>query len=515
MSVLPSSLCGGATAPVVRTRTLHVVPEAHSLPAVVGSDLRVPTLHGEVAYANLDHAASTPALETVREAVDRALRTYSSVHRGAGFASRVTSAWFEQARAEVAAFVGARADDTVIFTRSTTDSWALLSKALPSRTTVFVFGTEHHSTLLPWGASARCACPFPRRSRTPGSCSRRRSSTTRRGTASSCSPRPRTSPARCGRSSASPPWRTSTVRAWPWTPPSCRPTDHRPRRLGRRLRGLLGHKTYAPYGAGVLAGRSDWLDAGNPYLLGGGATRSVTEDGTTWATGPARHEGGSPNVIGAVALAAACATITRHREAIEAHEEQLLGSLRAGLEEVPGVELLSIFGDEHDRVGVVAFTVDGWDSSLVSQVLSVEHGIGVRDGKFCAHLLVDELLDDPWGERSTTAVRASIGLGSTLEASSVSSRPSPASSRRGPTPRGPAPTQGGASRAPTPATSRSSALVTRPGWADPAGWSHAAPLRCVATRRAQTNHWLDSLHRAPSPRLCVASPPDAPRPATA
>ena len=165
----------------------------------------------------------------------------------------------------------------------------------------------------------------------------------------------------------------------------------------------------------MLAGRSDWLDAGNPYLLGGGATRSVSEEGTTWATGPARHEGGSPNVIGAIALAAACATISRHREAIEAHESLLLDRLQQGLGEVPGVEVLSIFGDESDRVGVVAFTVDGWDSALVSQVLSVEHGIGVRDGKFCAHLLVDELLEDPWGERSATAVRASIGLGSTLE----------------------------------------------------------------------------------------------------
>ncbi len=81
--------------------------------------------------------------------------------------------------------------------------------------------------------------------------------------------------------------------------------------------------------------------------------------------------------------------------------------------------MLSIFGDAHDRVGVVAFTVAGWDSSLVSQVLSVEHGIGVRDGRFCAHVLVDELLDDlaaePFGERPGTAVRASLGLGSTAE----------------------------------------------------------------------------------------------------
>jgi len=141
----------------------------------------------------------------------------------------------------------------------------------------------------------------------------------------------------------------------------------------------------------------------------------VTEDGTTWATGPARHEGGSPNVIGAIALAAACSTIARHREAIEEHESRLLARLRTGLDEVAGVEVLSIFGDDSDRVGVVAFTVEGWDSSLVSQVLSVEHGIGVRDGKFCAHLLVDELLEDPWGERPATAVRASIGLGSSLE----------------------------------------------------------------------------------------------------
>ncbi|NUO34463.1 MAG: aminotransferase class V-fold PLP-dependent enzyme [Dermatophilaceae bacterium] len=416
MSVLPSaSLCGGTTAPVVRTRALHVVPDA-ALPTVVGAGLRVPTLGGETAYANLDHAASTPALESVKAAVDRALETYSSVHRGAGFASRLTSAWYEQARAEVAAFVGARDGDSVIFTRTTTDSWALLSKALPSRTTVFVFGTEHHSTLLPWGRYRTVRLPVPQTVDDAHALleealndhpSRHRLIVV---TAAS----------------------NVTGEVWPIERFAALSHDHGARiavdaaQLSAHRRidlagwdadyvAFSGHKTYAPYGAGVLAGRSDWLDAGNPYLLGGGATRSVTEEGTTWATGPARHEGGSPNVIGAIALAAACATISSHREAIEAHEAQLLERLTSGLDEVPGVEVLSIFGEDHDRVGVLAFTIDGWDSSLVSQVLSVEHGIGVRDGKFCAHLLVDELLEDPWGERAGTAVRASIGLGSTLE----------------------------------------------------------------------------------------------------
>src|SRR6478609_6832922 len=421
MSVLPSthpaaSLCGGSPAPVVRTRALHVVPKARTLPSVVGAGLRVPTLHGEIAYANLDHAASTPALATVKAAVDRALETYSSVHRGAGFASRLTSAWYEQARAEVAAFVGAREDDSVVFTRTTTDSWALLAKALPSRTTVFVFGTEHHSTLLPWGRFRTVRLPVPQSVDDAHALLEE---------ALSDHPSRHRLVVIAAASNV-------TGEVWPIERFAALAHEHRARiavdaaQLSAHrtidLAGwdadyvaFSGHKTYAPYGAGVLAGRSDWLDAGDPYLLGGGATRAVTEDGTTWATGPARHEGGSPNVIGAIALAAACSTISRHREAIEEHETRLLERLRAGLDDVAGVEVLSIFGDDSDRVGVVAFTIDGWDSSLVSQVLSVEHGIGVRDGKFCAHLLVDELLEDPWGERPATAVRASIGLGSTLE----------------------------------------------------------------------------------------------------
>ncbi|HET7800768.1 MAG TPA: aminotransferase class V-fold PLP-dependent enzyme, partial [Humibacillus xanthopallidus] len=163
MSVLPSTFCGASTspAPVVRTRALHAVPDGAALPEVVGAGLNVPTLAGPTAYANLDHAASTPALVTVKQAVDRTLETYASVHRGAGYASRLTSAWYEQARTEVADFVGARDGDTVIFTRTTTDSWGVLARALPSRTTVFVFGTEHHSTLLPWGRLRTVRLPVP------------------------------------------------------------------------------------------------------------------------------------------------------------------------------------------------------------------------------------------------------------------------------------------------------------------------------------------------------------------
>lgn len=434
MSVLPHSSRrheGGLDAEPAFPRSLHAVPTvagrpavpevpvATALPGVVGAGLVVPTLTGPTLYANLDHAASTPALESVKVAVDAALLTYASVHRGAGYASRLTSAWYEQARAQVAGFVGARPDDTVLFTRTTTDSWALLAKALPARTTVFVFDSEHHSTLLPWGRARTVRLPVPQSVEDAA-----------RLLDDALDAHPSRHSHRLVVIAAA-----SNVTGEVWPVARLAALAHR---HGARLAvdaaqlsahrtldlqgwdadylAFSGHKTYAPFGAGVLAGRSDWLDAGAPYLAGGGATRSLTDAGPSWATGPARHEGGSPNVIGAIAIAAACATIAKHRDAIEAHEAALLDRLELGLEDIDGVELLSIFGDGHDRVGVLAFTLEGWDSSLVSQVLAVEHGIGVRDGKFCAHLLIDELLSDPWRERTATAVRVSLGLGSTTQA---------------------------------------------------------------------------------------------------
>jgi selenocysteine lyase/cysteine desulfurase len=186
--------------------------------------------------------------------------------------------------------------------------------------------------------------------------------------------------------------------------------------LGVDYVAFSGHKLYAPFGAGVLAGRADWLNEAAPYLLGGGATAKVTSSETVWTQGAARHEAGSPNVIGAIAIAAACSALEAHRDAIEAHEDALAGQLRAGLATIEGVTTYSLFGPGHERVGVATFTIDGLDSSLVSAVLSAEYGIGVRDGKFCAHLLVEALLENAHGDDAPeSAVRASVGLANNAE----------------------------------------------------------------------------------------------------
>src|ERR1700712_4315890 len=118
---------------------------------IVGAHALVPLAGGgTVEYANLDHGASAPALRVVRDTVDALLERYASVHRGAGWHSKVCTSLYEGAREPVRAFVGGRASDAVIFTKHTTDSFNLLAHCLPPRTTVVVFETEHHAALLPW-----------------------------------------------------------------------------------------------------------------------------------------------------------------------------------------------------------------------------------------------------------------------------------------------------------------------------------------------------------------------------
>jgi selenocysteine lyase/cysteine desulfurase len=387
-------------------------------PDLVAFEVAAPTLRRSVIdYANFDHGASTPAFAAVVQAVETVTRTYASVHRGAGHASRVTTAYYEAAREEVGAFLGARAGDEVVFTRNTTDAFNLLARALPPSTTVIVFATEHHATLLPWDAAHSVRLPVP------GSV---RDAEVLLEDALSAVGTRNVLVVLTGASNV-------TGELWPVRRLADLTHAHGARvavdaaqlaphrrvdldALGADYVAFSGHKVYAPFGSGVLAGRRDWLDVAEPYLAGGGATASVTPTHTRWQTGPARHEAGSPNVVGAVALAAACATIRQHRAAIEDREADLAERLLDGLRAIDGVRTYSIFGPDHERLPVVTFTVEGYDSALVSAALSAEYAIGVRDGRFCAHILVDTLLEeDDVAPSGGTAIRVSAGLANTDE----------------------------------------------------------------------------------------------------
>ena len=165
---------------------------------------------------------------------------------------------------------------------------------------------------------------------------------------------------------------------------------------------------YAPFGAGVLIGPRRSFADGDPFLAGGGAVDLVDLDEVAWTDPPEREEAGSPNVIGAVALHAAIGELQQIGwDAIVAHDRELSTRLRRGLAAIDGVTLLGP-DPAVDTLPVATFTVAGLHHALVAARLSVEHGIGVRHGCFCAHPYLLRLLDLTPGEVADyhAAVRA-------------------------------------------------------------------------------------------------------------
>ncbi len=346
-------------------------------PALVSDGLVCPLESGaEVEYANLDHGASTSAFVAVKAAVGEASLTYSSVHRGNGYASRVTSARYEQAREVVARFVGARADDHVIFTRNTTDSFNLLASVVPQDAQVFVFGSDHHATILPWRAEQLVRLPVPaspaeavsvvdaalRTSRAAealvvvtgasnvtgeywpvaqiAAVARRHGARSRSTPPSSSSTAPSTSRSRS--STTSPSRGTRSTRP---TAPACssgartgstRPSPTSPGRCDRR--GLRRGHDVADRARTARGGQPERPRSGGPGRRVRGRRRAPR--GHRRARRDARAGPGQP----------------ARRD--------------------PRVQTHSIFGPTHDRAPVVTFTVEGRSAQEVSRRLSDEHGIG-------------------------------------------------------------------------------------------------------------------------------------------
>ncbi|WP_433831451.1 aminotransferase class V-fold PLP-dependent enzyme [Actinoplanes sp. CA-015351] len=384
---------------------------------IVGDDLKVTLPDGETRpFAHLDYAASAPCVEAAAQAVADLLPRYGSVHRGTGVRSQASTLAYELARDVVSEFVGAGPDDEVIFTRNTTDALNLLARALPAGTTTIVFDGEHHANLLPWPNQVRLPAP----------------SSVAEAIEAVDKALTENKKALLTVTGAS----NVTGEVWPIKElaelahrhgariavDAAQLAPHRPiNDLGADYVAFSGHKLYAPFGAGVLAGRRDWLDAADPYLCGGGASAAVGDrpGEREWATGPARHEGGTPNLLGAVAIAAVCEALTHaDRDVLHEREQELLARLRAGIATIPGVTEVSLFGPDHPRVGIVSMAFANDDPADVALRLGRDHGIGVRAGQFCAHPLVRRLTGSTvTGECGVTPglLRISFGLGSTTE----------------------------------------------------------------------------------------------------
>ena len=369
-----------------------------------GVDLPVP-VHGggTVTGINLDNAASTPPLTRVRDMVNRFSDLYSSVHRGTGFKSRLSTEAYERARELVSDFLGVDdKDQVVIFVKGTTDALNRIAaeEARLDGRQVLVTEMEHHADLLPWRHRSGHVMVGLSEDGHIDLDAIEHALKTANGKISLV--------AVCGASNVtgfvSPIHEVAELAHRHGARVSIDAAQLAPHhRIEARPAGdpghldfisFSGHKIYAPYGAGVLVAPRDFF-AGAPEVMGGGAISIVTWDDTVWADLPDREEAGSPNVIGAVALGVAIETLLELGFDEMLDEELALGrTMLAGLGGIPGVAVLG--GAEQrtnaGRLALASFVIEGMHHGLVAAVLSHEWGIAVRHGCFCANPYVFHLL---------------------------------------------------------------------------------------------------------------------------
>jgi selenocysteine lyase/cysteine desulfurase len=371
---------------------------------VIGLDVEVPVLGGRRRYVNLDNAATTPALGPVRDAVDRFLPMYSSVHRGTGWKSRVSTEVYEESRRIVGAFLGADpALDTVIYGKNATEMVNKLARRidLGSDRVVLISDMEHHSNDLPWRRVAQVErVPVDARGAMDPDLVRKllrrahgRVKLVAVSGASNVTgylPDVHELAAIAHENGAR--ILVDCAQLAPHRRIDMRPHDD-PGHLDFVV--LSAHKMYAPYGTGALIGPRGVFAEGDPDHVGGGVVDVVTPHVAYWAAPPDKDEPGTPNLLGAVALAKVCRLFEEVGwDALVAHERELTAHALRRLKRIDGVRL---YGDDdetlaRDRVGVVPFNLRGVNHALAAAALGWEAGVGVRHGCFCAHPFIAHLL---------------------------------------------------------------------------------------------------------------------------
>ncbi len=372
---------------------------------VVGVDEEVPILGGgSQRYINFDNAASTPTLKPILEKVSEFLKWYSNVHRGVGFKSKLSSFVFDQSRERIAEFVnGNQPERVVLFSKNTTEAINLLAHRFPIGKNDIVLTTvmEHHSNELPWRKVARVVHVNVLDDGRIDEEDLRHKLREYRGQVQLV--------AISGASNVTgyvnpihkyARWAHEVdakifVDAAQLAPH--RPIDMKAPRDSERIDYLAfsAHKMYAPFGLGVLVAERKTFEEGDPHMVGGGTVDIVNLENAYWADLPEKEEAGTPDIVGAVALAAA---IEFYRSvgwhSIIRHETELTSFALESLSRIPEVK---IYGETDprqacDRLGVIAFNVHNIHHALVASILSHEWAIGTRNGCFCAHPYVKSLL---------------------------------------------------------------------------------------------------------------------------
>lgn len=362
----------------------------------------------------LDAAASTHKPRQVLDAIRNFdERHYSNVHRGAHVLASEATMMFEQARERVAAFLHAGPDE-IIFTKGTTESINLVAASwgrtfLQPGDVILVTEMEHHANIVPWqmiaaerGAEVRpvpitdegtmdhdvLASMLDERVRLLAVAHASNVLGTINDVAAICALA-----------------RRHGVVTLVDGAQAVQHLDIDVTSIGCDFYAFSAHKLYGPTGIGVLYGRRSVLESMPPYQGGGAMIDRVSFNGTTFNDVPMRFEAGTPNMEGAIGLAAAIDWLgSIDAEARGLHEEDLLRHANSAL---AGIDGLRVIGTAPSKVGILSFVVDGTHPADIGTLLD-RMGIAVRVGHHCAQPLMQR-----YGVTATA--RASFCVHTTLE----------------------------------------------------------------------------------------------------
>lgn len=341
----------------------------------------------------LDNAATTQKpVQVVNAISDFYLNHNANVHRGIHTLSEEATQMYEDARKKVAEFIGAIHPEEVIFTKGTTESlnrvaigWVLAN--LKKDDVILVTDFEHHSNLIPWQEEARVVGAKVEILDTDANgeislnqleekLSRGKVKFISTAHASNvlgtilpvkeiCKIAHKYEILVCVDGAQAVPQMKVNVQS-----------------LHCDFYAFSAHKMLGPTGIGVLWAKKELLEKMEPYEFGGGMIDEVTYDKATWAELPEKFEAGTPNVAGAVGLAAAINYLEMiGMDSIRKHEVELTAYALIKLNEIEGLKILGP-KDPEKRTGLVSFTIEGIHSHDIASVLNSE-GIAVRSGHHC------------------------------------------------------------------------------------------------------------------------------------
>ncbi len=347
----------------------------------------------------LDSAATSQKPRQVIEATsDYYSRYNANVHRAIYELGEESTREYEGAREKVAAFIGAKSPNEIVFTKSTTESINIIAYGYGLKGKIAkgdeIVGSvmEHHSNHVPWhfvkdhkGAVLKYVDVNDDGTLKMEQYDDLLSKRTKIVTVALCSNVLGTiNPVKEIVKRAHEVGAICVVDAAQAAP-------HMPIDVGDLDADFLafsGHKMLGPTGIGILYGKPEVLEATEPLLGGGEMIREVHLGSAKWNDVPYKFEGGTPNIAGAIGLGVAVDYLSNiGMEAVRAHEMEIT---QYALEKLGRLKGVRTFGpkDVTKRAGVVSFTIDNAHPHDIASILDVE-GICVRSGHHCAQPLME------------------------------------------------------------------------------------------------------------------------------